>query len=287
LAVYAGAFMPNPIAEPFVEVPDTDATSGLVLIEATEAGAVTVTLNRPDKKNAFDAALVGALREAFETLRDQEAIRIVFVRGAGGAFCAGADLEWMQAAVDHTEADNREDAMQLALALKHLHDIPALTVALVEGPAYGGGAGLAAACDMAIATADAQFCFSEVKLGLIPATVSPYVVAAIGPRRARRLFASAEAFDADFAQRIGLVDEVVADAAALEAAQTSLAEAVMACAPGAIGEAKRLVDEVAVREIDHGLMSHTAHRLAAQRVSPEGQEGVRAFLERRQPSWLA
>jgi methylglutaconyl-CoA hydratase len=278
--------MPNPIAEPFVEVPDTDATSELVLIEATEAGAVTVTLNRPDKKNAFDAALVGALREAFETLRDQETIRVVFVRGAGGAFCAGADLEWMRAAVDHTEADNRADAMQLALALKHLHDIPALTVALVEGPAYGGGAGLIGACDMAIATADAQFSFSEAKLGLIPATISPYVVAAIGPRRARRLFATAEAFDADFALRIGLVDEVVADAAALEAAQARLAEAVMACAPGAVGEAKRLVDEVALRHVDHGLLSHTAHRLAAQRVSPEGREGVRAFLERRNPSWL-
>src|SRR5262249_46816765 len=152
----------NPIADPFVEVPDTDATSELVQIDATEAGIVTVTLNRAAKKNAFDAELIGALRETFETLRDQDAIRAVFVRGAGGMFSAGADLEWMRAAIDHTEEDNRDDAMQLALMLKHLHDIPALTVALVEGGAYGGGAGLVACCDMAVATARSRFSFSEV-----------------------------------------------------------------------------------------------------------------------------
>src|SRR5476651_192015 len=156
--------MPNPIADPFVEVPDSDATSDLVTIEATEEGVVTVTLNRPDKKNAFNAELIGALREAFETLRDQETIRVVFVQGAGGTFSAGADLEWMRDAIDHTETDNRDDAMQMAIMLKHLHDIPALTVALVEGGGFGGGAGLAAACDMAIATQAARFSFSEVKL---------------------------------------------------------------------------------------------------------------------------
>ena len=145
--------MPNPIADPFVENPDTDATSDLVTLEATPEGAVMVTMNRPDKKNAFNAELIGALRETFETLRDQETIRIVFLRGAGGTFSAGADLEWMRDAVEHTEADNRDDAMQMALMLKHLYDIPALTVALVEGGAFGGGAGLAAACDLAIATA--------------------------------------------------------------------------------------------------------------------------------------
>src|SRR5580692_5300665 len=195
--------MPNPIADPFVENPDTDATSDLVTMEATPEGAVTVTMKRAAKKNAFNAELIGALRETFETLRDQETIRVVFLRGAGGTFSAGADLEWMRDAADHTESDNRDDAMQMAIMLKHLYDIPALTVALVEGGAFGGGAGLAAACDMAIAVDGARFAFSEVKLGLIAATISPYVVAAIGPRKARRLFATGQVFDTALAREIG------------------------------------------------------------------------------------
>jgi methylglutaconyl-CoA hydratase len=277
--------MPNPIADPFVEVPDTDATSKLVLLEATPEGAVTVTLNRAAKKNAFDAQLIGALRETFETLRDQETVRVVFLRGAGGTFSAGADLEWMRAAVEHTEEDNRDDAMQMALMLKHLYDIPALTCALVEGGAFGGGVGLAAACDMAIATADARFSFSEVRLGLIAATISPYVVAAVGPRRARRLFSTGEVFDAHQAQAFGLIDEVVEGPEQLAAAKARLAKAMLACAPGAVGESKRLVAEVANREIDHALMVHTARRIAAQRVGEEGQAGVRAFLEGRKAPW--
>lgn len=277
--------MPNPIADPFVEVPDTDATSKLVTLQATPQGAVTVTLNRPAKKNAFDAELIGALKETFETLRDQETLRVVFLRGAGGTFSAGADLEWMRAAVDHTEDDNREDAMQMAIMLKHLYDIPALTVALVEGGAFGGGVGLAAACDMAIATADARFSFSEVRLGLIAATISPYVVAAVGPRRARRLFATGEVFDAAQAQAFGLVDEVVETTEQLAAARARISRAMLACAPGAVAESKRLVSEVAYREIDHALMTHTARRIAAQRVGTEGQAGVRAFLQGQKAPW--
>jgi methylglutaconyl-CoA hydratase len=277
--------MPNPIADPFVEVPNTDATSGLVTLEATPEGAVTVTLNRPAKKNAFDAELIGALRETFETLRDQETVRVVFLRGAGGSFSAGADLEWMRAAVEHTEEDNRDDAMQMALMLKHLYDIPALTCALVEGGAFGGGVGLAAACDMAIATADAKFSFSEVRLGLIAATISPYVVAAVGPRHARRLFATGEVFSAAQAQGFGLVDEVVAGPEPLEAAKERIAKAMLACAPGAVAESKKLVGEVTGRDIDHALMVHTARRIAAQRVGPEGQAGVRAFLAGEKAPW--
>lgn len=277
--------MSNPIADPFVETPDTDATSQLVTLEATEEGAATVSLNRPEKKNAFDAELIGALRETFETLRDQEHIRVVFVRGEGGTFSAGADLEWMRDAIEHTEEDNRDDAMQMAIMLKHLHDIPALTVALVEGGGFGGGAGLAAACDMTIATQGARFSFSEVKLGLIAATISPYVVAAIGARRARRFFSSGEVFNAETALRIGLVDEVVADAAALDAAKARISAAQRLCSPGAVAESKRLVDEVAGREIDHGLMVHTARRIAAQRVGPDGQAGVRAFLDGKPAPW--
>jgi methylglutaconyl-CoA hydratase len=169
--------------------------------------------------------------------------------------------------------------------LKQLWDLPALTVALVEGGAFGGGAGMAAACDLAIATAEAKFSFSEVKLGLIPATVSPYVVAAVGPRAARGLFATGQLFDADHALRIGLISEVVADAQALAAAQARISAEILACAPGAVADAKRLVSDVYAREIDHGLMEETAKRIAQARVSGEGQEGVRAFLERRKPDW--
>jgi methylglutaconyl-CoA hydratase len=279
--------MTNPIADPLVEGVDTDSQSSLVTIEATAEGAATVTINRADKKNAFNAEVIAALREAFETLEGADGVRVVFVAGAGGTFSAGADLEWMRAAAGHTEADNRDDAMQLAIMLKHLHDLPALTVALVEGTAFGGGAGLAAACDMAIATREARFAFSEVKLGLIAATISPYVVAAIGPRRARGLFATGRIFDAAFARDIGLVDEVVADGPALAAAKQRVAGEILACAPGAVAASKRLVNDVAGRELDHALMEETARRIARARVGDEGQEGVRAFLERRAPGWMA
>ncbi len=277
--------MTNEIAQPLVAFPDVSATTELVHISATMAGAVTVTMNRPAKKNAFEEGLISALGEAFDTLAGAEGVRVVFVRGAGGTFSAGADLDWMRAAIDRTESDNRADALELAKMLKALRDLPALTVALVEGGAFGGGAGLAAACDMAIATADARFSFSEVKLGLVPATISPYVIEAIGPRQARALFATARIFDAAYAEKIGLVTEVVADAAALHAAAHRIAAEIVACAPGAVDGAKRLVDEVAGRAIDRDLLELTAHRIAAARVSEEGQEGVRAFLERRKAAW--
>lgn len=276
--------MTNPIADPLVEVPDTDAASRLVHLEATPEGVATVTLNRAPRRNAFNAELIAALHEAFETLQGAEGVRIVFLRGAGGTFSAGADLDWMREAIDRTEADNRDDAMLLAKMLKSLWDIPALTVALVEGGAFGGGAGLAAACDLAVATADAKFSFSEVRLGLIAATISPYVVAAVGPRQARGLFATGKVFDAAEAEKVGLVTEVVADAAALNAARDRLAAAIMACGPEAVADSKTLVDDVAYRPIEE-VMEETARRIARARVSPEGQEGVRAFLEKRKPNW--
>lgn len=279
--------MSNPIADPLVEVVDTSETTNLVDIDATQDGAVTVLLNRPARKNAFDADLISAMEEAFRTLAGAEGVRVVFVRGAGGMFSAGADLDWMRSAVDRSEADNRDDAYELARMLKQLWDLPALTVALVEGGAFGGGAGVAAACDMAIATADAKFSFSEARLGLIPATIAPYVVQAVGPRTARALFGTAKVFDAEYAQRVGLVDEVVADGAALDAARDRISRDILSCAPGAVADAKRLVADVFAQEIDHRLMDDTAKRIARARVSPEGQEGVRAFLERRKPNWLA
>lgn len=277
--------MPNPIADPLVEGVDSDANSQLVQIAATSEGVVEITLNRPDRKNAFDAALIAALHEAFLTLHGSEHVRVVFIRGAGKVFCAGADLDWMKAAVEHTEADNRDDAMQMAKMFKSLWDIPALTVAVIEGGAYGGGAGLAAACDLAVATQDATFSFSEVRLGLIAATISPYVVGAIGPRAARGLFATGRVFDAAYAERIGLITQVVADPSGLAAACEEIADQMMACAPGAVAASKKLVEDVAFQAIDHGLMEETAKRIARARVGEEGQEGVRAFLGKRKPAW--
>jgi methylglutaconyl-CoA hydratase len=277
---------PNPISDPLVEnVISPDVSEAPVHIEATLEGVATVTINRAHRRNAFDAPTIAALAEAFETLQGAEGVRIVFLRGSGGSFSAGADLDWMRMAADWSEADNRDDAMGLARMLKALSEVQALTVALVEGSAFGGGAGLVAVCDIAVATANARFAFSEVKLGLTPATISPYVVGAIGPRAAKGLFATGRVFDAAHAQAIGLIQEVVADAAALEAAKARLSDEIMACAPGAVADVKQLVWDVWARPIDHGLMQETANRIARARVSDEGREGVAAFLAKRKPSW--
>jgi methylglutaconyl-CoA hydratase len=191
----------------------------------------------------------------------------------------------MRDAVDFTEDDNRDDAMRMAVMLKHLYDIPALTVALVEGGAFGGGVGLAAACDMAIAVKGARFAFSEVKLGLVAATISPYVVAAIGPRRARRLFSTGEVFSAEQALAFGLVDEVVESADELAAAKQRIAAGILACAPGAVGASKELISHIIGRHLDQALIEHTAKLIAARRVSDEGQAGVRAFLDGQKAPW--
>ncbi len=270
---------------PTLESMPDGARSHAVVLEVTAGGAATVTINRPDKKNAFDEETIAALHDRFETLRAADHVRIVFLTGAGGAFSAGADLDWMKRAALFTEADNREDAMRLARMLKALYDLPQLTVALVDGPAFGGGAGLVAACDLAVATEAASFAFSEVKLGLTPATISPYVVEAIGPRNAKVLFATGRVFRAADAQRWGLVQEVVADAAVFEIIKTTLTDAMGACAPGAVADAKQLVRDVAGREVDDDLLHDTAHRIAARRVSDEGREGVAAFLAKSKPTW--
>ncbi len=255
----------NAIAHPLLADPAPDANDDLVQIDATADGVVFVTINRPQKKNAFDAATIAALYEAFETLQGADRVRVVFIRGAGGTFSAGADLNWMRDAADWSESDNRDDAMGLAKMLKALHDVPALTVALVEGAAMGGGAGIVAACDMAVAVEGTRFAFSEVKLGLIPATIAPYVIEAVGARRARQLFLTANIFDADYAAHAGLIDMVLPE--------------------GSVDEFISLVNDVAGEAIDHRLLEETAKRIARARVSAEGQEGVRAFLDKRAPSW--
>lgn len=275
----------NRIAHPLVADPAPDADDSLVRVEATPDGVVFVTLNRPGKKNAFDAATIGALREAFETLHGADHVRVVFIRGAGGTFSAGADLGWMRDAAGWSESENRDDAMGLANMLKALHDVPALTVAIVEGAAMGGGAGIVAACDMAVAVKGTRFAFSEVKLGLIPATIAPYVIEAVGARTARALFLTADVFNAEAAKRFGLIGHVLDSADQIDAFVADFSRTVRACAPGAMGDAKRLVHHVAGHRLDHGLMEDTAKRIARARVSDEGQEGVRAFLDKRKPRW--
>ena len=274
----------NAISHPLLSDPAPDANDDLVQIDSTTDGVVFITINRPQKKNAFDAATIAALYEAFETLHGADHVRVVFIRGAGGTFSAGGDLNWMRDAAGWTESDNRDDAMGLAKMLKALHDIPALTVALVEGAAMGGGAGIVCACDMAVAVEGSRFAFSEVKLGLIPATIAPYVIEAVGPRRARQLFLTANIFDADYAAHAGIVDMVLPEGS-MDEFISMLTDSLTQNAPGAMGEAKRLVRDVAGRHIDHGLMEETAKRIARARVSDEGQEGVRAFLEKRSPRW--
>lgn len=274
----------NAISHPLLAGAAPDGNDDLVRIEATTDGVVFVTINRPAKKNAFDAATIAALHEAFVTLHGAEQVRTVFIRGAGGTFCAGADLGWMRDAADWSESDNRDDAMGLAKMLKALHDVPALTCAIVEGSAMGGGAGIVAACDMAVAVEGARFAFSEVKLGLIPATIAPYVIEAVGARRARQLFLTANIFDADYAAHAGLIDMVLPEGSVDEFI-SMLTDSLTANAPGAMGDAKRLVHHVAGQRIDGGLMEDTAKRIARARVSAEGQEGVRAFLDKRKPRW--
>jgi methylglutaconyl-CoA hydratase len=258
-----------------------------VLLDVSPEGIAVVTLNRPEKRNAFDELMIGGLRETFETLKGADHVRAVFLRGAGESFCAGADVDWMQRAAAYTQEDNETDALLLARMLQHLHDLPQLTVALVHGVAMGGGAGLVAACDIGVALADAKFRFSEVRLGLTPATISPFVIEAIGARWAKALFASGEGFDGAFAERIGLVQYTVNSQAELQAMMEHLSELALAAAPGAVADAKQLVRFVAGHRIDDTLAKETARRIAKRRASSEGKEGLAAFLAKRKPEWQA
>lgn len=256
-----------------------------VLLDVSSEGIAVVTLNRPAKRNAFDELMIGALSEHFETLKGADHVRAVFVRGAGETFCAGADVDWMKRGGERTEEDNEIDALALARMLKHLHDLPQLTVALVHGAAMGGGGGLVAACDVAVAVKDAKFRFSEVRLGLTPATISPYVIEALGPRMARALFASAEGFDGAYAEKIGLVQYTVENEAGLTSMMEHLSDLALAAAPGAVADSKALVRHVAGHAIDDHLLKETARRIAKRRASSEGREGLAAFLEKRKPEW--
>jgi methylglutaconyl-CoA hydratase len=256
-----------------------------ITLDATRAGIAILTLNRPEKRNAFNGIVIEELTDALETLEEQDTLRLVILRGAGKVFSAGADLDWMRAAQHWTREDNEEDAVKLAEMLRKLAELPQMTLALVQGAAMGGGAGLVAACDVAVAMKGTKFSFSEVKLGLTPATISPFVISAIGPRWAKALFVTAEMFDAEYAEKIGLVQYTVNDAGEMAEMEEYLAGLAMGGAPGAIRDAKNLVLDFAGEPYSAALSKETAKRIAARRVSDEGKEGLSAFLEKRKPDW--
>ena len=248
-------------------------------------GAVArLRLDRPQLHNAFDAALIAALTDALALLGADPQVRVVVLEGAGASFSAGADLNWMRGMAAASEAENRDDALALARLLRTLDALPKPTIARVHGAAFGGGVGLVAACDIAIGVPEAKFGLTESRLGLLPAVISPYVIAAIGARQARRWFATAEIFDAGEARRIGLLHEVV-DATALDAAVQRQIDLLLKAGPVAAASAKALVREVVAGTDAVAVDATNAALIARLRVSPEGQEGIGAFLEKRKPAW--
>ena len=245
----------------------------------------TIWMNRPQVFNAFNEQLIADLSDACLQLDADAGVRVVVLGGRGKHFSAGADLNWMRRAALGNEADNLGDARRFADMLRTLSGLSKPTIARVQGAALGGGTGLAAACDMAVASSDAVFSTSEVKFGIIPAVISPYVLRAIGARQALRYFQSAERITAERALSIGLVNEVTA-VDALDAGVAALIEPLLIGAPGAQKAAKDLIEAIKGRPIDDSTLEETAQRIARQRATPEGRDGVAAFLEKRAPAWL-
>ena len=250
----------------------------------SEGAVARLRLERPEIHNAFDDGLVAALTRALESLAVEDEVRVVVLEGAGASFSAGADLNWMRGMAAAGEAENRADALALARLMRTLDGLPKPTIARVHGAAFGGGVGLVACCDIAIGTPEAKFGLTESRLGLLPAVISPYVIAAIGPRQSRRYFASAEIFDAAEALRIGLLHQVVA-ADDLDATVQRQIDLLLKAAPLAAAQAKSLVRRVAAGGEGESIDKANAELIARLRVSPEGQEGLSAFLDKRKPAW--
>jgi methylglutaconyl-CoA hydratase len=250
-----------------------------------ERGVETVTLDREDVRNAFNDEVIAELTAVFSELAKRSEVRCVVLAANGPAFCAGADLNWMKRMAGYTREENMADATQLARMLEVLFHCPKPTIAKVQGDVYAGGTGLVAACDMAISVDTAQYCLSEVKLGLIPATISPYVVRAMGTRAAHRYFLTAERFSAAEALRIGFVHEVVT-AQELDGKVAEIAQALVNAGPDAVKACKKLLHDVAGHEITSGLVHKTVEGIADIRASDEGREGVQSFLAKRKPAWL-
>lgn len=254
-------------------------------LDVAHDGAIArLTLNRPDMRNAFDEALIAALTRAVKQAAQDPRVRVLLLTGAGKAFCAGGDLNWMRKMATHTDADNRADASRLADMLHTIWACPKPIVACVNGDAYAGGMGLLSACDIAIAADTAQFCLSETRLGLLPATISPYVIRAMGERAANRYFLTAERFDAATALRLGLLHDAV-PAERLHDEANAICLTLCANGPDAVQASKRLVRDFAGQPINAALIADTVERIAACRSTDEAREGVAAFLEKREPSW--
>jgi methylglutaconyl-CoA hydratase len=246
----------------------------------------TILLNRPDVRNAFNETAIADLTMAFDELSQDGNVRAIVLAANGPAFCAGADLNWMKKMAGYSPAENEADAMRLADMLRTIYFSPKPVVAKVQGDCYAGGMGLVAACDIVVVADGANFCLSEVKLGLIPATISPYVIKAMGEQAARRYFLTAERFDAREAKRLGMAHEVVASEQ-LDGCVAAIVKALVNNSPNAVREAKKLVRDIAGLPIDDALLADTAGRIANIRASNEGREGVASFLEKRKPSWLS
>jgi methylglutaconyl-CoA hydratase len=245
-----------------------------------------VWLNRPELRNAFNDTTIAEITQAFRDLGADDAVRIIVLAARGPVFCAGADLNWMKKMAAYTQDENRADAAQLAEMLHTIYICPKPVVAKVHGDCYAGGMGLVAACDIAVVAGGAYFCLSEVKIGLVPATIAPYVIKAMGERAAHRYFLTAERFSAFEARQTGFVHDVVA-ADALDAKVSEIVNALLLASPHAVREAKRLVRDVAGAPLTDLLIADTGERSAAIRASDEGREGVQAFLEKREPGWLS
>ncbi|MGI4779236.1 MAG: enoyl-CoA hydratase/isomerase family protein [Janthinobacterium lividum] len=256
-------------------------------LDLTIDGAVArIRLDRPDTRNAFDDIVIAELTQAFLEAGSAPQVKAVVLGADGPAFCAGANLNWMRRMADYTRDGNLADAGKLAAMLRTIAECPKPTIARVQGDVYAGGMGLVAACDMAVSVDTAWYCLSEVKIGLIPATISPYVIRAMGVRASQRYFLTAERFTAAEAHRTGLVHEVVA-ADGLDAKVDELLKALTGASPAAVRACKTLIADVAGREIDDELIAKTVEGIADIRASEEGREGVQAFLQKRKPSWLA
>ncbi len=258
-----------------------------IALQTTQEGAVlTLTLSRPDIRNAFNDEVIAEITAAFQDAASRADVRAVVLAAEGPAFCAGADLNWMRRMADYSDAENLADAGQLAEMLRVIYECPKPTIACVQGDVYAGGMGLVAACDMAVSVDTAKFCLSEVRLGLIPATISPYVIRAMGARAAHRYFLTAERFDAQEAHRIGLV-HAVTSGDGLDAKVAEITQALVNASPAAVKACKQLVQDVAGCEISAKLIARTVQGIADSRSSDEGKEGVQSFLQKRKPSWLA
>lgn len=251
-----------------------------------EGSIAKVTLNRPEHHNAFNGELISKLSLCFDKVHKSKTIRAMILQSNGKSFSAGADLEWMKDMANYSESENVLDAQQLAQMFNKLYLLNKPTIARVQGPAYGGAIGLIACCDIAIASKLSKFCMSEAKFGLVPATISPYVVNAIGPRIANRLFLTAEVISARRARRIGLISEVVSEQE-LDTEIESIISNILKNGPIALSHCKELVREVSEHEINNALIDKTSKLIAKLRVSTEGQEGLKAFLEKRKAMWAS